>query len=48
MATEIDDLETYVGGSAACIERVLAHPGLEALPIAIDARVDVYGDTVNG
>ncbi len=35
VATEIDDLETYVGGSAACIERVLAHPELEALPIAI-------------
>ncbi len=47
VATEIDDLETYVGGSAACIERVLAHPDLEALPIAIDARVDVLGDTIN-
>ena len=48
VATEIDDLETYVGGSAACIERVLAHPELEALPIALDARVDAFGDTVNG
>ncbi len=47
VATEIDDLETYVGGSASCIERVLAHPELEALPIAIDARIDVLGDTIN-
>ena len=48
VATEIDFTTTYVGGSAACIERVLAHPELEALPIAIDARVDAYGDTING
>ena len=47
VATEIDDQDTFVGGSAACIERVLAHPKLEALPIAIDARVDHYGDTIN-
>ena len=47
VATEIDDQDTFVGGSAACIERVLAHPELEALPIAIDARVDAYGDTIN-
>ena len=47
VATEIDFNNTFVGGSAACIERVLAHPELEALPIAIDARVDVYGDTIN-
>ena len=48
VATEIDFTPTFVGGSAACIERVLAHPELEALPIAIDARVDAYGDTING
>ena len=47
VATEIDFNNTFVGGSAACIERVLAHPELEALPIAIDARVDAYGDTIN-
>ena len=47
VATEIDFNSTFVGGSAACIERVLAHPELEALPIAIDARVDAYGDTIN-
>ena len=48
VSTEIDDLDTYVGSSAACVERVLAHPELEALPIAIDARMDAYGDTING
>ena len=47
VATDIDFNSTFVGGSAACIERVLAHPELEALPIAIDARVDAYGDTIN-
>ncbi len=47
VATEVDFNNTFVGGSAACIERVLAHPELEALPIAIDARVDAYGDTIN-
>ncbi len=47
VATEIDFNNTFVGGSVACIERVLAHPELEALPIAIDARVDAYGDTIN-
>ncbi len=47
VATEIDFNSTFVGGSAACIERVLAHPELEALPIAIDARVDAFGDTIN-
>ena len=48
VATEIDFTTTFVGGSAACIQRVLAHPELEALPIALDARVDAFGDTVNG
>ena len=39
VSTEIDHMDSYVGGSATCIERVLAHPGLEALPIATDARL---------
>lgn len=47
VATEVDFNNTFVGGSAACIERVLAHSELEALPIAIDARIDVLGDTIN-
>ena len=48
VATEIDFMETYVGGDRACIERILAHPALEALPISPDARIDAGGDEVNG
>ena len=48
VATDIDLLDTYLGGSEACIEAVLGHPGLEALPTGLDARLDVGGDTVNG
>ena len=47
VATEIDSLDTYIGGSKACIERVLGHPDLEALPIGLGARVDASGDTIN-
>ena len=38
----------YVGGSGECIQAVLEHPDLEALPTSLDARLDVGGDTVNG
>lgn len=41
--TDIDAMETWVGGSAACIERVLNHPQLEAFPISLDARADSGG-----
>ena len=47
VATEIDFMWTFVGGSEECIEKVLACPDLEALPISLDARVDAYGDTIN-
>ena len=47
VATEIDSLDTYIGGSKACIERVLGRPDLEALPIGLGARVDASGDTIN-
>ena len=40
--TDIDATDTFIGGSAACIEAVLNHPELEALPITLEARV--YGD----
>jgi hypothetical protein len=46
-ATEIDFTETLIGGSAVCIEAVLNHPELEALPIGIDARLDCDGDAIN-
>ena len=48
VATDIDLFDTYVGGSRECIEAILNNPELEALPTILDARVDLYGDTVNG
>ncbi len=45
--TDIDGMDTLIGGSAACIEAVLNHPELEALPITLDARVDCGGDALN-
>ncbi len=47
VATEIDLSDTFVGGSDACIERILSCRGLEALPITTEARVDSGGDTIN-
>ena len=47
VATEIDLFDTYVGGSEACIDAILARPDLETLPTTIDARVDLGADTIN-
>ena len=47
VATEIDFMETYVGGSTACIGQLLSDPKLEAFPASIDARVDFFADTIN-
>lgn len=47
VATEIDLFDTYVGGSEACIQRILNSPDLEALPTTIGARVDLGADTIN-
>lgn len=47
VATEIDLDSTYVGGSQACIDQILADRGLEAFRTTLDARVDLGGDTVN-
>ena len=40
VASEIDLYSTYVGGSRACIDQVLAAPGPEALEVSLDARAD--------
>ena len=48
VATDIDLYDTYVGGSLECVQAVLDHPDLEALPTSLDARLDLGGDTVNG
>ena len=47
VATEIDNPDTYVGGSDACIERILSCRDLEALPTTTEARADLGGDTIN-
>ena len=47
VATDIDLYDTYVGGSEECIEAILNHPELEALPATLDARLDIGADTIN-
>lgn len=47
VATEIDFLETYAGGTVACIGQLLGDPDLEAFPLSIDDRVDFFADTIN-
>ncbi len=47
VATDIDSLDSYVGGSEACIERILEHPGLEAFPTTVDTLANGIGDTIN-
>jgi hypothetical protein len=48
VATEVDMMWTYVGGSESCIEEILADPRLEAWPASPDDRADADGDDVNG
>lgn len=47
VATDIDLMSTYVGGSAACIADLLAAPGLEVCPSDADDRVGHADDPVN-
>ncbi len=47
VATEIDLAWTYVGGTAAAVEDVLADPALEALPARVTDAVTVDGDLLN-
>ena len=47
VATEIDLPETYVGGSQACIDRILSDDRLESIQTRSDARVDINADSVN-
>jgi hypothetical protein len=44
---DTDLAATYVGGSATCIEALLNSPGLEALPVSVSDRVDIYADLIN-
>jgi hypothetical protein len=47
VATDIDLMSTYVGGSAACIAELLATPGIEAAPVTPDDGVDFASDMLN-
>jgi hypothetical protein len=47
VATDIDLVTTYVGGSAAAIADLLAAPGLEVAPASPDQDISMYADTVN-
>ncbi|HVF75941.1 MAG TPA: hypothetical protein VM938_12925 [Acidimicrobiales bacterium] len=47
VATEIDFCWTYVGGSADCIDAVLARPELEALEAKPSDGITIDADTVN-
>lgn len=47
VATEIDGYDTFIGGSHACIERILDCPDLEALPLSVDDRIDGGADMIN-
>ena len=46
VATDIDLCHTYIGGSRECIEAILSHPDLEALPTTLDASTYLISDTV--
>ena len=47
VSTDIDLLDTYVGGNEVCIQQVLSGSDLETLPSTIDARIDFFSDTIN-
>jgi hypothetical protein len=47
VATDIDLVTTYVGGSAAAVTALLTAPGLEAAPAAAGQPTGDDGDTVN-
>ena len=40
VATEIDSFSTYVGGSQAAIDAVLASPNLEAIAVTAQTPID--------
>jgi len=47
VATDIDLMSTYIGGSAQCIEAVLADERLEAFAVTVDQTVHWQSDTLN-
>ena len=47
VATDIDLMSTYVGGSVECIGALLADDRLEAFAVSVDQTVHWKGDTLN-
>ena len=47
VATDIDLCHTYIGGSRECIEAILSHPDLEALPTTLHASTYLISDIIN-
>jgi hypothetical protein len=47
VATDIDLMSTYVGGSAECIDAVLGDTRLEAFAVTVDQTVHWQSDTLN-
>ena len=47
VVTDLDLVTTYVGGTAACIAEVVAHPGLEAAHVPVSQGIGWTTDTVN-
>lgn len=47
VATDIDLMTTYVGGSAPCIQSILRSAALEALPVSSDQGITWETDTIN-
>jgi len=47
VGSEIDLMTTYVGGTRACIEALLADDRLEVLPVSVEQDVTWEADTIN-
>lgn len=47
VATNIDLMASYVGGSNQCVESLLASPELEAFEASAEMSVQWYSDTIN-
>jgi hypothetical protein len=47
VATDVDLMTTYIGGSAACIADLVSADGLEVAVVPVDQRVTWDADTVN-
>lgn len=47
VATEIDLMSTFVGGSRVCIDALLVADGLEALEVDVDQPVSRQAETIN-